>query len=155
MFKSFLILYCLRKTDRLLIINHILDGPYAFVLFSIERKGSGCLKSLGAAKKILYPTVYWEKEVLKYFRFCSTLAMRADRSSKRRMPGFISSLYSCQLTHPHYITLRLPLKVILPEHNHTQSKPQTSYITKTVNGLRVYILLPQKCFRSIHKLKLG
>lgn len=48
--------------------------------------------------------------------------------------GLVSSLYSRQLTYPHYITIRLSLKVILPEHNHTQSKPQTSSITETVNS---------------------
>ncbi|CAG09321.1 unnamed protein product [Tetraodon nigroviridis] len=81
-----------------------------------------------------YPPDYWEKEALKYFRFSSILMTAADRCSKRRLPGLVSSLYSRQLTHPHYITIRLPLKVILPEHNHTQSKPQTSYITETVNS---------------------
>lgn len=95
-----------------------------------------------------------QKEALKYFRFSSILLVLVDRCSKRRLPGLVSSLYSCRLTHPHYITIRLPLKVILPEHNHTQSKPQTSYIKETVNSLKVYFLLPQKCFRSIHKLKL-
>ena len=95
-----------------------------------------------------------QEEALKYFRFSSILSVLADRCSKRRLPGLVSSLYSRRLTHPHYITIRLPLKVILPEHNHTQSKPQTSYIKETVNSLKVYFLLPQKCFRSIHMLKL-
>lgn len=104
--------------------------------------------------EISYPPVYWEREVLKYFRFSSILMVLVDRCSKRRLPGLVSSLYSCRLTLPHYITIRLPLKVILPEHNHTQSKPQTSYIKETVNSLRIYFILPQKCFRSIHKLKL-
>lgn len=79
--------------------------------------------------------------------------MPADRCSKRRLPGLVSSLYSRQLTHPHYITIRLPLKVILPEHNHTQSKPQTSYITETVNSPRVYFLLPQKSFCSVREMR--
>lgn len=97
--------------------------------------------------EILYLPDYWEKEALRYFRFSSILTMPADRCSKRRLPGLVSSLYSRQLTHPHYITIRLPLKVILPEHNHTQSKPQTSYITETVNSPGVYFLLPRKSFR--------
>lgn len=103
--------------------------------------------------EILCPPDYWEKEALKYFRFSSILMMPADRCSKRRLPGLVSSLYSRQLTHPHYITIRLPLKVILPEHNHTQSKPQTSYITETVNSPRVYFLLPQKSFCSVREMR--
>lgn len=75
--------------------------------------------------EMLYPPDCWE-EALKHFRFSSILRTAADRCSKRRLPGLVSSLYSRQLTRPHYITIRLPLKVILPEHNHTQSKPQTS-----------------------------
>lgn len=83
-----------------------------------------------------------EKAALKYFRFSPMLTTPADRCSKRQLPGLVSSLYSRQLTHPHYITIRLPLKVILPEHNHTQSKAQTSYIKETVNSLRVHSMLP-------------
>lgn len=119
-----------------------------FLLYSMAQ----CLR---ATHEILYPPVYWKMAALKYFRFSSILTTPADRCSKRQLPGLVSSLYSCQLTHPHYITIRLPLKVILPEHNHTQSKPQTSYIKETVNSLRVYFLLPQRCFWSIHKLKSG
>lgn len=104
--------------------------------------------------EISYPPVCREKKALKYFRFSSVLTVPVDRCSKRRLPGLVSSLYSCRLTLPHYITIRLPLKVILPEHNHTQSKPQTSYIKETVNSLRVYFLLPRKGIRSVHKLKL-
>lgn len=73
----------------------------------------------------------------------------------RWLPGLVSSLYSCRLTRPHYITIRLPLKVIPPEHNHTQSKPQTSYIKETVNSPGVYFLGPQKRFWYIEKLKSG
>lgn len=107
----------------------------------------------GQLDEIVCPPDYWEKEALKYFRFSSILMMPADRCSKRRLPGLVSSLYSRQLTHPHYITIRLPLKVILPEHNHTQSKPQTSYITETVNSPRVYFLLPQKSFCSGREMR--
>lgn len=123
-----------------------------FLLYSAAQAASSASEQLD---EISYPPVYWEKEALKYFRFPSILMVPADRCSKRRLPGLVSSLYSRRLTHPHYITIRLPLKVILLEHNHTQSKPQTSYIKETVNSLGVYFLLPQKCFRPIHKLKLG
>lgn len=40
----------------------------------------------------------------------------------------------------------LPLKVIPPEHNHAQSKAQTSYIKETVNSPRVHSPPQQKCF---------
>lgn len=123
-----------------------------FLLYPMAQATSSALEQLD---EISYLPVYWEKEALKYFRFSSILMTPADRCSKRRLPGLVSSLYSCQLTHPHYITIRLPLKVILAEHNHTQSKPQTSYIKETVNSLRIYFLLLQKCFQSICKLKLG
>lgn len=123
--------------------------------FSLHSTAQAASSASEQLDEISYPPVYWEKEALKYFRFSSILTVPADRCSKRRLPGLVSSLYSCRLTHPHYITIRLPLKVILPEHNHTQSKPQTSYIKETVNSLRVYFLLPQKCFRPIHKLELG
>lgn len=123
-----------------------------FLLYSMAQASSSAWEQLD---EFSYPPIYWEKEALKYFRFSSILMTLADRCSKRRLPGLVSSLYSCQLTHPHYITIRLPLKVILSEHNHTQSKPQTSYIKETVNSPRIYFLLLQKCFQSIRKLKLG
>lgn len=123
-----------------------------FLLYLTAQAASSVSEQLD---EISCPPVYWEREAVKYFRFSSILMVPADRCSKRRLPGLVSSLYSCRLTHPHYITIRLPLKVILPEHNHTQSKPQTSYIKETVNSLRVYFVLPQKCSQSIHKLKLG
>lgn len=150
-----LLLLCMiqDKMDNLLLIaDRMVHTPLScFLLYPTARAASSASEQLD---EISYPPVYWEKEVLKYFKFSSTLMVPADRCSKRWLPGLVSSLYSCRLTHPHYITIRLPLKVILTEHNHTQSKPQTSYIKETVNSLRVYFLLPQKCFQSIHKLKL-
>lgn len=92
--------------------------------------------------EILYPPVYWQKEALKYFRFSSILMMSVDRCSKRRLPGLVSSLYSCQLTHPHYITIRLPLKVILPEHNQKHNQNHKLHISQTVNSHRICFLLP-------------
>lgn len=59
------------------------------------------------------PLVCSKLEVLKYFRFSSMLSVPVDRCHNRQLPSLVSSLYSCQLTHPHYITIRLPLKVIL------------------------------------------
>lgn len=58
------------------------------------------------------PLVCSKMEVLKYFRFSSMLSMPVDRCHNRQLPSLVSSLYACRLTHPHYITIRLPLKVI-------------------------------------------
>lgn len=121
--------------------------------FSLHLTARAASSASEQLDEISYPPVYWEKKALKYFRFFSMLMVPVDRCSKRRLPGLVSSLYSCRLTHPHYITIWLPLKVILAEHNHTQSKPQTSYIKETVNSLGVYFLLPQKCIWSVHKQK--
>lgn len=129
----------------------LITDTSCFLLYSIAQAALSASEQLN---EIPYPLVHWEKEALKYFRFCSALTAPVDRCSKRQLPGLFSSLYSCRLTHPHYITIRLPLKVILTEHNHAQSKPQTSYIKETVNSLRVYFLLPQRYLRSIHKLEL-
>lgn len=106
----------------------------------------------GAARWDLVSTWLLGEGGFEIFQILLYTRIYTDRCSKRRLPGLVSSLYSCQLTHPHYITIRLPLKVILPEHNHTQSKPQTSYITETVNSPRVYFLLLQKTFCSIRKM---
>lgn len=145
-----------KQSDVLLIINHRQEGPHSSSLLSycIRRvRLPGAPRS--SSMKYRVHLYIWEKEVLKYIRFSSTLMVPADRCSKCWLPGLVSSLYSRWLTHPHYITIRLPLKVILLEHNRTQSKAQTSYIKELVNSFGVYFLLPQKCFQSIHKLELG
>lgn len=133
--------------------NIFSSSPTGLVVY-ISLVSEDASKYLRPAQRDPTPTC-WAREALEYFRFSSALVVPVDRCSKRQLPGLVSSLYPRRLTHPHYITIRLPLKVILPEHNHTQSKPQTSYIKETVNSLRVYFLLPQRSFRSIHKLKLA
>lgn len=127
------------KTDPLLIIDHRHGVHMSSSCFPLCSKAR-CPQSSSMRSHIhLY---VGEKAALKYFRFSPMLTTPADRCSKRQLPGLVSSLYSRQLTHPHYITIRLPLKVILPEHNHTQSKAQTSYIKETVNSFRVHSMLP-------------
>lgn len=94
--------------------------------------------------------------VLKYFTF-SPIHMAPSGSMVEMwlMPRLGSSLYSCRRTLPHYTAIHLALKVTPSEHNHTESKPQTSYIKKTVNSWRLYFLLPQKCSQFIYNLIVG
>lgn len=60
-----------------------------------------------------------------------------------------ASSHHCTPAYWHVLIILqygLPLKVNTPEHNHAQSKAQTSYIKETVNSLRVHSTPPQKCF---------
>lgn len=106
---------------------------FYLIFYFIASKGSGCLEGGRSMRCCIHLTIgrwrLWNISDSPLYSWRQRIdALNAG------CRGLVSSLYSRQLTYPHYITIRLPLKVILPEHNHTQSKPQTSYITQTVNS---------------------
>lgn len=67
--------------------------------------------------------------------------------------AFLHTTQRCLPAHQN--TIWLPLKVILSEHNHTQSNAQTSYITQTVNSHWLYFPLTENSLQPIYNFTLS
>lgn len=90
---------------------------------------------------------FGEKAALRYFTFWPD-AGDGGGSMLWTQVGRASS-HHCTPAYWHVLIIlqyALPLKVIPLEHNHAQSKAQTSYIKETVNSRRVHSTPVQKCF---------